>query len=1235
MKQPKVDQRRRCGLRLIAVVCAVFAIVVALSNTALAGDTWYWDFSAAGDCSTPATAGDWSNVNCWTNASGMHPSVAPSTSGDDVMFQAKAANAGVVYVKLTRDIELKTLKSDVDKSAASLTSANRVIIFGDHQIYLSVSAGVSPCTSSIEYFCGFKMLSGYLLTTFLCGPVDPSSSLVLDSSKLEYRLDRFALAAGEDRSSSVNVASPSYGHYSVCAPAGSAIDVTGTWQLTAGSPFASRVSPDAHVLSAGTIVTASDDSLPAGTFVKRIFDDATIELSASANNKATVGGSTLTFAAFSTKMRQTLGTFRRQNTEASYRGPQLIMTSPDDDARLTIVNLGGSDSAASRYFGFDTASGYPGTIAISNAYWKGYMIELANCHLEFDPPSVYGEKAGFPAARQIDVASGKTATVTIPEGVSAEFSYLSSVSGTLVKDGAGSLTVASTNTIANKYTGSIIVKEGTLAFTDGSVIPALTAKSGATLRLFGEADGANVTMEAGSTLSGGTLVVDSAVGIPTGVIYLDGASVRVRGGSGEVLTELPTAEIAPNPAFWVDFSNPDCYVADASDYVTLIKDVRGDGYMTAAPAGDLCPVYVANESAGGAVGSLRIDLVNSVTAIADSRDPLWSRQLTNIRAVYMVHYVDASHGGGQLLGWSGGGNGDFMRPAREKFTSSLFYEPTLPDKVKNAPLYHNGRLTSYAQGYPYMMTSSGPDGRKTPIVTELHTLGDCKSDSFAHNSGSTERNGGQIICECIVYTNELTESQRLATRTMLMRKWLNCEPFWTRGATTNSLGAIDDDMAVSAEAGETLYADIMESGTLVKHGAGSLYINDVRAPDGVLAIAGGSVTIRSDALTVDSLPGNAHAHLDASALETLTTNVVDGKTEVSSWKDRRAGETLTANVNGSSTNRPTLIAAAGLGGKWVVDYGPYFSASSDSDRNTGSSHMQFSKSSRRGHTVIGLYGTENGGGQVVGAYNAGYNDGWGVFRGVGMGADASDPLVSTQPGTFANSGSIIVSNSVVATVNGRRIDAFREGFTGGWDIFSIHVWPERGLQGVGGGHYGHYSGGQSIAELIEYPHGLSNVEIERVEAYLAKKWKGTETVGYREAVLDTVSVAAGSTLTVEGDGRLTVNKMSGGGIVNGAVTLAANAVLEVVVADDGNVETMTVDDVDISNGGTVRLVGNISALSRGVMHNLIVSPSISQDVEVNWTVVSQESPKGVFVLRAVDGALQLKVMPPGMAIVFR
>ena len=137
---------------------------------------------------------------------------------------------------------------------------------------------------------------GTVGTTELAGRVNFSELFYLASYTAFHRLDHYATSSNPLRTDDFSAKGfyRGSGHIYTTGPRkGAAHD--GTWTVTAGSPFVTRTGTTPKI-AVGAVVTCGD-VFPAGTFVRRVFSDTVIELSAAASASATSGEKTLSFAA--------------------------------------------------------------------------------------------------------------------------------------------------------------------------------------------------------------------------------------------------------------------------------------------------------------------------------------------------------------------------------------------------------------------------------------------------------------------------------------------------------------------------------------------------------------------------------------------------------------------------------------------------------------------------------------------------------------------------------------------------------------------------------------------------------------------------------------------------------------------------------------------------------------------------------------------------------------------------
>ena len=1181
------------------------------------------------------------------------PAVDAARFSDAANWTAGVPSGASWTVAMTGAAGSRFVSLDVDATVASLSGTfaetGRVYLYGDRP--LTFDNGTARArVGAVCLYAPVRVARDLMALTDMnfCGDVS-GGTLTVSGDRVRHRLDCYAPAEGGDRRNfgPVGVWYLGSGSLIVQAPTGSTSGETGAWSQTAGSPFVFRTGA-AHPIPVGARVQG--DGLVPGTFVKRVFTDAIVELSQPVST--TVEGNALAFAPIVQNAHQRIQTLRRGGNALNDR-LCLQKARAEDDLRVEADRVT-STSDTAVYLTLDSETGnLPGTLVLHDVTACTLALRLKTCSLEFaETPE--GKTAGAPTSTVFMDAATDVATLTVTGGVQAALAVVSNLVGRLEKRGAGSLTATLVGDCAAN-TGTLAVREGTFCVGGGACgVRTLSLGANATLELAAaEVACEAFAAEAGARVTGrGTLVLPPGTDLSSvRAAFESGVSVRVAGGVGAVVLEPPAAQRPDEvgvPALWMDFSatnRMDLVEEDGVWRVRKVRDVRdGETYPFATNV-VLSPIWTPDAQDGR--GHVFFEYMpDAGTDIAKTQTLVWDRPLSGIRAVFVVK--DPIAKGGQLLGSTDRlpGVGHFMRPGGWNWNQPLFYENNNTEgakNVKNGAFYVNGEVANWRNGHPYAGGWSYGDAyHPIPVLIECDpTGGGASADCFAFEHSATERQAHQRLCECVVFTNELSQVQRQAVTRYLMNKWMGAEVTYRRGPASGAgFGTLDTAQFgdVTVAAGEVAWADAVSGGgVLVKRGAGALYLEDAVDAAGGLDVREGVVSLGSGLSAAEAGAG-AYLHVDASAAASLVCDRTEDETRVISWADRRGAGHPVAQTFAGTTNFPALRAVAELRGRCAVDFGPLLAKPSDppwSQMNAATS-MAFAPTQGL-QTVVLVMGSRQGGGSLVGGDvahpgNDSYNSDYGLFRGGDShGAQASDPLLSTAAGRWTG---LRQAGAYRASVNGTAVDVTKDGLSGGWDIVSYASIGSFGAGGFAGNHYNHYCGGQEIAEAIFYPRMLSTNEIARVEAYLRAKWFGVETPGCRPAVLASASIAAGASLEVRGN-PLTVSSLSGAGTVKGDLTVVAGGTLDVSVGADGSVPCLTVTGTaDLAAGGTVRLRGNLRHLAAGD-YDLVSAGNLRIDL-AGWTL-SLEKGGGSrdFLLRAVGGRLVLRVQPRGLAVIVR
>ena len=405
---------------------------------------------------------DWFDVENWERG---------VVAGD--YGQAMLAGAMNQYINISSSVSVLNLNGSYNGYAV-LRSDETIQIKAtkpaEDPRYVWLYAPYSMYTPAGENYAGLDTLR-------ICGPAVSQLSGTLPSRGATYFcFDCFAESAGETRT--VNAVPAGLrpdvdARMYFVAPHGSDTNSVSAWSQTAGSPFLAPVGGAvAHALSVGTTVTG--EGIPEDTFLKRVFPDGTIELSAAATMTVEGNeGNELTFSAFTAKtFVRSVGFQAFNSAGCRYINVEKYRTA--DELTVTGALSYVSNKNTSEYT-VDTREGYyPGVLCLpaDTSYAK---VTLRNARLAFagDQPAkhLYVDKAA--SSPELIVAGGKAFAV----------SGLEQLKGTLVKKGAGKLTLEVLATTVADMSGSMTVAEGTLALliADGAVrsVDTLTVKSGA------------------------------------------------------------------------------------------------------------------------------------------------------------------------------------------------------------------------------------------------------------------------------------------------------------------------------------------------------------------------------------------------------------------------------------------------------------------------------------------------------------------------------------------------------------------------------------------------------------------------------------------------------------------------------------------------------------------------------------------------------------------------------------
>lgn len=959
----------------------------------------------------------------------------------------------------------------------------------------------------------------------------------------------------------------------------------------------------------------------------------------------------------------TLGCAKQDSTEYGtyYASVWLHAKKLTGSAALTLDDDvdGGSNWVGT--FRVDDISEFTGEI-------KGSVARLWFTPGENDPRTQYLKKYSLTTEK-----SGVRGRIGVPDAdVNVTFGTMSLVdaqgntptSGAeFYKTGAGKLTVSNYVQVANPQCGIINVQQGTLWLRSESgtiVQPNLIVDSDAVLEVSPDTTLTvnNATLKSPFTLGGGGKLIVLDGDRPANIILRDGATISFPNRTDVLPTDdgiVP--EVAGDPAFWVDASKRDSIEFNVGSALRFHrwndcrKTAEDDGYMHAATA-DQYPEYGVPAEGTAYYPAWRKDPgpnrmgfvhIQRRTARWDKWESLyWNQAIANIRCVFMVCGTVGSAASGDDNDYKGGGgiflgNGPQLQ-ARSFDRGSWDNWPTRIVKSASGTWYRDGTMIAptedyggYRPGFQLIEAINMNTGVSAQSFgAGIESFLDGKPD--ATESSTCGRNR---ICECIVYTNTLTEAERKATAEYLYRKWFRRPYPGIRAGTPMSAVAsvtVADGGAIAA-AHDMAVTTLTAEGDFTKTGAGTLFVSETDASADV-TVAEGRLTFKSAPSRGSDLP-RAWFHADATRADTLVSaGEQDGTNFIRRWRDCNGGQ-VSLFTTENRTRQPFVHTDA-LNGLPVVDLGRMDAADETTANQTvlffqdasvrGESYEDGSWTTNRNfRDVFVVWGSENGGNDFMTAEGG---TAWRPFPRSSV-STATGKILSglekdaNRLGVWRKDGAQVINPS----------DA---GLSGTYDLVSFHGQDvSNAFRACSFGYASSKStGGMQLGEVLVYTNALSQEEVLCVEAYLRQKWFGVETPGRKVSTVAGVTALKGATLAVEGS--LDVGRIGGAGtVVKGNVNLAAGGVIELQVNADGTVSPLTVAapaTLVALGGGTIRLTGEVAKL--GINRLAAVLGNVAFPEGSFWTVENVPN-RCVCRAKVVNGKLIFVSQKRGLVLFVR
>ena len=446
--------------------------------------------------------------------------------------------------------------------------------------------------------------------------------------------------------------------------------------------------------------------------------------------------------------------------------------------------------------------------------------------------------------------------------------------------------------------------------------------------------------------------------------------------------------------------------------------------------------------------------------------------------------------------------------------------------------------------------------------------------------------------------------------------------------------------AVSVGDGNSVTINAMTSaGTLAKNGAGTLRV-PVMDAHGV-EVNGGKLIIQNDSYSAESvLPSDMALHLDATRARFDYKFTENGTNFIGRWKDVREDGGYEVRCRSSAVTKLPWVREQALNGLPVVDFGPLGPNPYDPGLRVMMQIMKAPTTTYGNDTGVEALPDATATYSVFGSAYGGNV----LFDGPTIGGNSLAPRNREDPtAAVVNSDSALMAANGVFSINGTNYATASQATLSG--AFDLVAWRQStsGASGVQiaalaySGHAANRSGGQLLGEVIVCTNAVTETQHRKIQSYLHKKWFGDYFTDARPSSVETVRIAAGAELVLDGE-PMTVRSFGGAGtLAEGTVRLADGGVIEVFVNDAGTLGSVTVGSqasFTTLGGGTVKLVGNIAALGAG-QTPVVLGENVTFAEDATWELVIDGDTRKLCSLKMEEGRPVLTVARPGFLFLIR
>jgi len=383
-----------------------------------------------------------------------------------------------------------------------------------------------------------------------------------------------------------------------------------------------------------------------------------------------------------------------------------------------------------------------------------------------------------------------------------------------------------------------------------------------------------------------------------------GGSIIVRNGSFQISSDTNTVmalapcptDVMSNAAFWVDAAtNVITVSSNGNAYADAWLDVRETN--TVAPfrytravanwtfSTNVSPQLVFNAGVSGTLPSVWFGCY-----AASLRTMTWTTpanataDIANIYHVFVIHGVFQSYG---FIFGAMSGTPDFHISSYNSAvtsTNSSIWSPGEPTTaaVRQGRTYLDGDRIDGTLVYP----KPGWHLLEVAFATKTAHAANFFNDRSISSTVNAFRQGGDNLCEVAVFTNRLSETDRLRVQQYLMQKWLARKSVGAFAVSASAVGTVVADVATNSS--QTLR--LGGEGALRKQGAGMAVVEDVasitnrfrsasiqggvldaRVPVPLALTAGSRVITSNTAITVSSNAGAGQIIKEGTGTVTVTS----------------------------------------------------------------------------------------------------------------------------------------------------------------------------------------------------------------------------------------------------------------------------------------------------------------------------------------------------------------------------